>query len=113
MAKLCVVDHTEDYTLQSVESGSIHTNNGASSTVILTLPSDPSNGDFFIFINFITVTDSFQLFPGPSHFIKAHGVVSWDAGGRSNGVRGSKLTLIFDGIDSWYQKHRILNWVQL
>ena len=59
---LTVEAHTADDTLTGAESGSVHTNNGATGTVTLTLPASADEGTYFWFA--VQSAQQFRVDPG-------------------------------------------------
>lgn len=57
-----IEDHTGNDTLLESETGSVHTNLGASGTITFTLPSSPATGTFFVFA--VSAAQQVRVDPG-------------------------------------------------
>lgn len=94
-----VENHTAADTLTIAESGSIHTNIGATEDIKLTLPQDATNGVTF---RFICVADyELQIDPGAAGGIFLGGEIQTDDLHISLFI-GSNLELICDSNHDWY-----------
>ena len=65
--KINLEEHTGDGSLSLAQSGSVHTNRGATSTVTLTLPDSAEEGTVFTFA--VQVNQEFRIDPGNSAII--------------------------------------------
>lgn len=89
--------HTANETLTMAESGSVHTNRGASATVTLTLPSSAVKGTIFTFA--VQEAQELRVDPGP-------GIIRDDSGHtahkyKSAGAIGACITLVADDNGDW------------
>lgn len=109
-------NHTSADTLTSAESGSIHTNYGASGNLALTLPSDATAGVFYNFI--VGAAHQLQIKVGAaSHVIIADGTVNTDDGGADGYIwaddEGESLELTCIATGVWLGKTTgTWTWVQ-
>ena len=93
-----LTSHVDDCTLQQWQSGSIHTNNGASGVVTLSLPQSPSAGTVFTFS--VQSAYEMRIYPGATSTI-------YDDSGQSSGKYkyasgiGASLSLAADGNGNW------------
>ncbi len=92
-----VYDHAEDYTLSDDESGSIHTNRGATGIITITLPAAPGTGTFFHFA--VQEVQIMRIEPGANAIRMdigaSDGKYKW-----ANAV-GECVTLVADVFDDW------------
>ncbi len=96
---ITIEHHASDDTLLEGESGSLHTNNGATGLIILTLPAAPANGTWFIFA--VTATQQVRLEPGNG--------TDWieDNSGQGAGkykwadAKGESIILAYNGAGAW------------
>ena len=94
-----VENHTAADTLTVAESGSIHTNIGASADIKLTLPQDATNGCTF---RFICVADyELQIDPGAAGAVFINGEIQSDDKYIYLFI-GSSIELVVDSNHDWY-----------
>ena len=103
---LTIEAHTSDDTLTAAESGSIHTNLGASGTITLTLPSSPPVGTYFYFCievafmlriepgDGVAIIDTIGAFPGKYKYLTS---------------RGATYGVVFDG-SNWAVFNKYASW---
>jgi hypothetical protein len=89
--------HTADDTLTLTESGSVHTNLGASATVTLTLPASASPGTVFSFA--VQTTQQLRIDPGTATIRDDSGQTA-DKYKSANTI-GASLTVIADSAGNW------------
>lgn len=89
--------HTSDDALAAVESGSVHTNLGATGTVTLTLPADPSQGTQFSFA--VQAAQEMRIAPGTAAIRDGSGQTAGKY--KSAGAIGAALTLVADANGDW------------
>lgn len=95
--KKIIVAHTADDTLTQSESGSVHTNLGATATVTLTLPASAEAGTIFSFS--AQVAQELRIDPGTA-------AIRDDSGQSSNKYKsantiGAALTVVADSNGDW------------
>ncbi len=95
--KKTIESHTDDDTLTEAESGSVHTNLGASATVTLTLPASASPGTVFGFA--VQAAQQLRIDPGPAAIRDDSGQTA-DKYKSANSI-GASLTVIADSAGNW------------
>lgn len=89
--------HTTDDTLTETESGSVHTNLGATSTVTLTLPTSPGAGTIFTFA--VQAAQELRIDPGAAAIRDDSGQTTDKY--KSAGSIGGCLSIIADANGDW------------
>ncbi len=89
--------HTSDDTLASTESGSVHTNLGATGTVTLTLPASAPQGNVFTFA--VQAAQELRIDPGTATIRDDSGVTS-DKYKVADAI-GESLTVVADSNGDW------------
>ncbi len=100
--------HTSDDVLTTAESGSIHTNLGASGTVTLTLPSSATPGTMYTFA--VQAVQQFRVDPGAAAIRDDSGQAADKY--KSAGAIGASLTLIADTSGDWATISKNGTWTQ-
>ena len=95
--KKTIVAHTDDDTLLTAESGSVHTNLGASATVTLTLPASAPSGTVFSFA--VQAAQQLRIDPGTAAIRDDSGQTADKY--KSSGTIGASLTLIAESAGDW------------
>jgi hypothetical protein len=95
--KKTIEAHTDDDTLSASESGSVHTNLGASATVTLTLPASASPGTVFSFA--VQAAQQLCIDPGTATIRDDSGQTA-DKYKSANTI-GASLTIIADSAGNW------------
>ncbi|MHC4435728.1 MAG: hypothetical protein ACYS3S_00095 [Planctomycetota bacterium] len=95
--KKTIEAHTADDTLTAAESGSVHTNLGASATVTLTLPASASPGTLFGFA--VQAAQQLRIDPGSAAIRDDSGQTA-DKYKSANTI-GASLTIIADSTGNW------------
>jgi len=95
--KKTIEAHTEDDTLTATESGSVHTNLGASTTVTLTLPASAPTGTVFSFA--VQAAQQLRIDPGTAAIRDDSGQTA-DKYKSANTI-GASLTVISDSAGNW------------
>lgn len=95
--KKTIEAHTEDDTLTATESGSVHTNLGASATVTLTLPASAPPGTVFSFA--VQAAQQLHIDPGTAAIRDDSGQTA-DKYKSANTI-GASLTVISDSAGNW------------
>jgi len=95
--KKSIEAHTNDDTLTASESGSVHTNLGASSTVTLTLPTSAPTGTVFSFA--VQAAQQLHIDPGTAAILDDSGQTA-DKYKSANTI-GASLTIIADSAGNW------------
>lgn len=95
--KKTIQAHTADDTLTEDESGSVHTNLGASTTVTLTLPAPAPPGTVFSFA--VQATQQLRIDPGTAAIRDDSGQTADKY--KSAGTIGAALTIIADSAGNW------------
>ena len=95
--KKTIEAHTADDTLTATESGSVHTNLGASATVTLTLPAPASPGTIFSFA--VQAAQQLHIDPGTAAIRDDSGQTA-DKYKSANTI-GASLTVIADSAGNW------------
>ncbi len=100
--------HTSDDALASVESGSVHTNLGATGTVTMTLPVDPSQGTQFHFA--VQAAQEMRIDPGSATIRDDSGQTPGKY--KSAGTVGAALTLVADANGDWVTLAKNGTWTE-
>jgi hypothetical protein len=95
--KKIIEAHTADDTLMAAESGSVHTNLGASATVTLTLPALAPPGTVFSFA--VQAAQQLRIDPGTAAIRDDSGQTADKY--KSAGTIGASLTIIADSAGNW------------
>lgn len=95
--KKIIEAHIDDDTLIADESGSVHTNLGASATVTLTLPSSAPTGTVFSFA--VQAAQQLRIDPGTAAIRDDSGQMA-DKFKSANAI-GASLTIIADSVGNW------------
>ena len=95
--KKTIEAHTTDDTLTVAESGSVHTNLGASATVTLTLPTSVSPGTVFSFA--VQAAQQLRIDPGTAAIRDDSGQTADKY--KSASTIGASLTIIADSSGNW------------
>ena len=95
--KKSIEAHTDDDTLTASESGSVHTNLGASATVTLTLPTSAPAGTVFSFA--VQAAQQLHIDPGTAAIRDDSGQTA-DKYKSANTI-GASLTIISDSAGNW------------
>jgi len=95
--KKTIEAHTTDDTLSAAESGSVHTNLGASATVTLTLPASASSGTVFSFA--VQAAQQLHIDPGTAAIRDDSGQTA-DKYKSANTI-GASLTIIAESAGNW------------
>jgi len=95
--KKTIEAHTADDTLTESESGSVHTNLGASATITLTLPTSAPTGTVFIFA--VQSAQQLRIDPGTAAIRDDSGQTA-DKYKSANTI-GASLTIISDSTGNW------------
>jgi hypothetical protein len=95
--KKTIEAHTSDDTLTAVESGSVHTNLGATGPVTLTLPASASEGTVFTFA--VQVAEELRVDPGSAPIRDDSGQTAGKY--KSADAIGECLTLVADSNSEW------------
>jgi hypothetical protein len=95
--KKTIEAHTVDDTLTEAESGSVHTNLGASATVTLTLPYPASPGTVFSFA--VQAAQQLRIDPGTAAIRDDSGQTADKY--KSSNMIGASLTVIADSAGNW------------
>ncbi|MHC4573049.1 MAG: hypothetical protein ACYS76_02765 [Planctomycetota bacterium] len=100
--------HTSDDTLTVAESGSVHTNLGATGTVTLTLPASAPAGTLFTFA--VQAAQEFRIDPGAAAIRDDSGQTA-DKYKSANGI-GECLSLVADGNGDWLTVAKHGTWTE-
>jgi len=95
--KKTIEAHTANDTLTAAESGSVHTNLGASATVTLTLPASASVGTVFSFA--VQAAQQLRIDPGTAAIRDDSGQTADKY--KSAGTIGASLTIIAESAGNW------------
>ncbi len=95
--KKTIEAHTADDTLTAAESGSVHTNLGASATVTLTLPASASAGTIFSFA--VQAAQELRIDPGTAAIRDDSGQTTDKY--KSASTIGASLTVIAESAGNW------------
>ena len=106
--KKIIEAHTSDDTLTASESGSVHTNRGATDLVTLTLPDSAPAGTFFIFA--VQEDQQFRIDPGTAAIRDNSGQTAGLY--KKNYVTGSTLSLVADANGDWVTIGKNGSWVE-
>ena len=97
--KVVIEDHTANDTLTEAESGSVHTNKGATGAITISLPSAPTEGTTFTF--FVYAAQEFRIDPGDNDAIYASGITAADGKYVSADALGEYITLVANSAGDW------------
>ena len=100
--------HASDDTLTAAESGSVHTNRGASGTVTLTLPTDATEGTDFSFA--VQETCELRVDPGAAAIRDDSGQTTDKY--KSASAIGASLSLVADANGDWVTVAKNGNWTE-
>jgi len=100
--------HTDDDTLTVAESGSVHTNYGASGIVTLTLPSAAPSGTRFSFA--VQAAYDLRIDPGTGAILDDSGVTAGKY--KYCSTLGHCITLVSDGLGNWITVGKYGTWLQ-
>ena len=105
-AATVVEAHTSDDTLTEAESGSVHSNRGATGTITLTLPENAAAGTKFTFV--VQEFQRLQVDPGT-------GAIRDDIGQTADKYKwadyvGENLTVVADGNGDWFNMSKWGSW---
>lgn len=100
--------HTADDTLVASESGSVHTNRGATGVVILTLPSSADEGTQFVFA--VQAAQELRVEPGAAAIRDDSGQTAGRY--KSANAIGATLTLVADANGDWATVAKNGTWTQ-
>lgn len=95
--KKTIEAHTTDDTLTVAESGSVHTNLGASSTITLTLPASAPPGTVFSFA--VQAAQQLRIDPGTAAILDDSGQTADKY--KSASTIGASLTIIAESAGNW------------
>ena len=106
--KKIIDDHTSDNTLAAAESGSVHTNRGATGTVTLTLPASAQAGTEFTFA--VQAVQELRVEPGSAAIRDDSG----QTGGKykSANAIGVCLTVVADASGDWITTAKHGTWTE-
>lgn len=108
--KQVVEAHTGDDTLTAAESGSMHTNEGASGAVILTLPAATGSGVWFDFV--VLATQTLTLEPNDADdviYLNAS-ITTANTGTLSVGTIGRAVRIVDAGSNKWVGISQVGAW---
>jgi hypothetical protein len=100
--------HTSDDTLTETESGSIHTNLGASGLVTLTLPASADEGTVFCFA--VQSANELRIEPGSAAIRDTSGQAAGKY--KSADAIGESITLVADANGDWVTIAKNGNWTE-
>lgn len=100
--------HTSGDQLNYSESGSIHTNSGASGTITLSLPSTTVAGTKFTFFNAEAL--EFRIDPGVNAILDSAGYTAGKY--KHNSSVGSSITVVSDSNGDWMVTNKSGVWVE-
>lgn len=103
-----VEHHTTSDLLTRAESGSLHTNLGATSTVTLTLPQDAVRGDYFDFA--LMAAQPLRIDPGAAGAIYINGAKQADDKYVWADDEAESLRLVADGNGDWVALFAVGTW---
>ena len=103
-----IESHTSDDVLEQLESGSVHTNLGATGTVTLTLPSSASAGTQFVFS--VQAGQELRVEPGSAAILDDSGQGSGKY--KSADAVGSCLGLVSDSDGNWITVSKNGTWTE-
>ena len=105
---LAVVAHTGDTVLTEAQSGSVHTNRGATGTVALTLPANATAGTYFSFA--VQEVQQMQVNPGLAA-IRGNSGQTPDKYKWANAI-GENLKLVADANGDWIVASKYGTWLE-
>ena len=97
---LILENHTADDTLTKAESGSIHTNFGASADITFTLPQDATKGCLFKFL--VLAEYELRIDPGAAGAMYVDGVKQTDDKYIYSSTLGDIVEVFCDGNNDWF-----------
>ncbi|MFC1676911.1 hypothetical protein ACFL3G_07610 [Planctomycetota bacterium] len=106
--KKSIEAHTSDDTLTEVESGSVHSNLGATGTVTLTLPASASEGTVFMFA--VQAVQELRVDPGTATIRDDSGQTA-DKYKTANAI-GECLTVVADSNGDWLTMAKNGTWTE-
>lgn len=106
--RLHVEDHTADDTLTVAETGSVHTNLGATGAVVLTLPQNARRGDFFDFT--VLAAQELRIEPGEAGAIYINGAKQTDDKYISADDEAESVRLTSLGNGDWAASNVVGTW---
>jgi hypothetical protein len=103
---LTVENHTGNDTLTNAESGSVHSNYGASGTITLTLPASPDEGTYFTLC--VQANQQLRIDPGTA-------TIRDDSGQTADRYKwadaiGETITVVADSSGDWYTAAKVGVW---
>jgi hypothetical protein len=104
--KINLEEHTGDGSLSLAQSGSVHTNRGATGTVTLTLPDSAQTGTIFTFA--VQANQEFRIDPGNSAIIDDCGQTTGKY--KAAGTIGAVLGVIADANGDWVTINKNGTW---
>lgn len=106
--EVTVEHHTAADTLLTSESGSVHTNLGASGAIKLTLPQDASVGCWFQFV--VMAANELQIEPGAAGGIYINGAKQTDDMYIGADDEAESVMLVADGNGDWIAVATVGTW---
>ena len=103
-----ITHHTGNATLTQAQSGSVHTNLGASGAVTLTLPQTVTAGSWFEFA--VMAAQELRIDPGAAGGIYINGAKQADNMYISANDEGESTKLVADGNGDWASMYTIGTW---
>lgn len=100
--------HTSDDTLTASESGSVHTNRGATNLITLTLPDSAPAGTIFTFA--VQENEEFRIDPGTATIRDSSGQTAGKY--KKSYVTGTTLSLVADDNGDWVTIAKSGSWVE-
>ena len=100
--------HVADDTLTASESGSVHSNLGATGTVTLTLPATPVEGTEFIFV--VQAAQELRIDPGTATIRDDSGQTADRY--KSASAVGATMALVADGNGDWATTGKNGTWTE-
>jgi len=102
--------HTSNYNLSEGESGTLHTNRGASGTITISLPEGASMGVYYHF--FVAAAQNLRVDPGASAILNMNtddqDILSYKT--VANAV-GESILFVSNGFNEWYPIQRYGIWI--
>jgi hypothetical protein len=106
--KMAIEAHTSDDTLTTAESGSVHSNLGATTIVTLTLPTSAPSGTVFTFA--VQAAQQLRVDPGTAAIRDDSGQTA-DKYKKSTTI-GASLTIVADSAGDWVTIAKNGTWIQ-
>jgi len=106
--KKIIEEHTSDDTLTTAESGSVHTNLGASGTITLTLPASAPAGTVFAFV--VQAVQELRVDPGSATIRDDSGQTADKY--KSADAIGECITLVADSNGDWVTTAKNGTWTE-